>query len=225
MTLPTNNIWLPFFLTASLAIATGCGDEIICQGGGDNCGIGGEGGDGGDGNGGAGANGGNGGAGANGGNGGAGANGGNGGAGGVGGSTPDLTDYCDDLCACEPDMCQNGLSLQECYDAVDDYTGQAIAAGCLPEIAALDQCLEQAVCNQGFFEPPSCLESTANDVDICIGGNPPPPINVCDQASIICGGSPEPIECEGQIVCIASCIVQSGNCEESTLTQCVDQCQ
>ena len=83
------------------------------------------------------------------------------------------------------------------------------------------------MCIGGGLSFPPCMDSAIAAVDACLYGNPPPPNNVCDQAAIICGGVPEPgMQCQGEVVCYASCIVSLNSCEVNSpaLTTCFESC-
>jgi len=213
----TTKTWTCLFLMASAGVTVGCGGQIICESGA-NCASGG---------GGSGASGGTGGTGGTVGTAATAGTGGIGGTGGVGpggGPAVDLTDVCDDLCACDPTLCDG--SLQECYASVDDYVDTALAAGCHQEIAALDVCLDQTTCVGNDLEFPPCMDATQAAVEDCIGGNPTDPQTICDEAAVICGGSPEPGTCAGEVVCYASCVVSLDTCDvdDPELTSCFDGC-
>lgn len=212
----SNQLWIALLLVGSTALTVGCGDEIICEGGA-NCATGG---------GGSGASGGsNTGGSDTGGSNTGGSNTGGSNTGGAGaGSSFELSDVCDELCECDPSFC--GPDLQQCYQSVDDYVATAIAAGCHEELATLEACAQDFACLAGVLESPPCLESASMALDDCIYGNPPPPTTVCDEAAIICGGSPEPVQCQGSALCAATCIVQFNSCDLTNpeLESCVQGC-
>ncbi len=218
---------------AAALSSTGCGNEVICEGG-DAClpGAGG--------------------------NGGSGGSGGEGGIGGTGGDdcglcfkptdcvsscdgpivqssccacpagtfdlleckpspTPDLTDYCEDACTC---MGCSSSEFKQCLSAVEHLTAQALHSGCENLLMDADKCLDAMQCKLGQPVLDPYCEEILEELQWCsLSG--PPTVDSCVQAASICGQTFPDVPCEGQVECFADCVVQAKSCDIDT---CVPKC-
>jgi len=136
---------------------------------------------------------------------------------------------CSDVCEC------TGCSEQEetdCVDAVEDAEKAAADEGCEDAWDDYVSCAsDELECRDGVASSDGC-DAEAEALSECTDGASVGGLgaNVCDRAAAICGGGTsegETVECTGDVVCAATCIVDANSCDttDQGLIDCIVGCQ